>query len=422
MARNNIFKNIDGQLTLIMFVLIVIGLVNVFSSQYNESSTNLFSLNTLTTNFGKQLIWFGFTLIFFFIILIIDVRFFINFSNAIYFVAIGMLIITYIFGREVSGTRGWFSIGGFNLQASEIAKFATALAVAKYIDNYQFRMDNRRDLFMLFGIIALPVMIIMLQNDFGSALVFTSFIIVLFRQGLSPWLPYLSLASAVLFLMVLLLDVQWTILILVVIALLFYLFTYKRKKALIVTLLALGLSIGFVSSVNYIFDDLLQPHQKSRVNVLLGKEVDLKGSGYNVHQSLIAIGSGGFNGKGFLKGTQTKLNFVPEQSTDFIFCTIAEEYGFIGSVVLILLFAWLLIRILYLSEKQKLKYARVYGYCVASILFFHFTLNIAMTLGIFPVIGIPLPFISYGGSALLGFVILITIFIKLDADYKHYFN
>lgn len=419
MARNNIFKNIDGQVLLIMFLLVIIGMFNIFSSEYNQLNYKFMSMQS---NFGKQVVWLGISLAVFFIIVLIDVRFFINFSYVIYFFFVGLLIITYFIGKEVSATKAWFTIWGFNLQASEFAKFATALALAKYIDNFNFRIDKRSDLFILFGIIALPVAIIILQNDFGSALVFISFILVLFRQGLPPWVLYLPVAAAVLFVSVLVIDIQLTIFILVILALIYFLFSYKRKNALVFTLSTLAIAIVFVLSVNYVFDHLVKPYQKTRVNVLLGKEVDLKGSGYNVHQSLIAIGSGGLTGKGFLKGTQTKLNFVPEQSTDFIFCTIAEEYGFIGSIILLGLFAWLLIRIIKLAEKQKLKFARVYGYGIASVIFFHFTLNIAMTLGIFPIIGIPLPFISYGGSALLGFITMLTIFLKLDADYKHYFN
>lgn len=418
MVRNNIFKNIDGQILFIIIILILTGLINIYSSEYNEMTQKIF----ISTNFGKQVIWLGISFVIFILILIVDVRLIINLGYFIYFFIIILLIATYFLGKEVYGTKAWFSFGWFNLQPSEFAKFATALAMAKYMDNFNFRIDKKNDLFKLFGLIALPVAIIIIQNDFGSALVFSSFIFVLFRQGLSPWMLYVPIILSILFIMVLVIDVLWSVVILVVIALLIFVFIYKKKRALFVTLVALGLAIGFVLSVDYIFDNVLKPHHKTRLNVLLGKEVDLKGSGYNVHQSIIAIGSGGITGKGFLKGTQTKLNFVPEQSTDFIYCTIAEEYGFIGSLVLIILFAWLLIRILLLAERQKLKFVRIYGYAVVSVIFFHFTFNIAMTMGVFPVIGIPLPFISYGGSSLLGFIILVALFLKMDADYKHYFN
>ena len=409
MARNSVFKNIDGQILFILFLLLAIGLVNIFSSEYNELNYKFMSIQS---NFAKQTIWLAVSIVVFILIFLIDVRFFINLSYGIYFVIIFLLILTFFLGKEVAGTRAWFTIGGFNLQASEFAKFATALAIAKYIDNYRFRIDHRNDLFMLFGIIALPVGIILLQNDFGSALVFTAFIFVLFRQGLSPWTLYLPIMAAVLFISVLVFDVLITILLLVAIAIVYFLFIYKRKRALVVTLFALAISIGFVLSTNYVFDHVLQAHQKTRVNVLLGKEVDLKGSGYNVHQSLIAIGSGGLTGKGFLKGTQTKLNFVPEQSTDFIFCTIAEEYGFAGSIFLVFLYAWLFIRIILLAEKQKLKFARgIWLWCGINPFFLHFTLNIAMTLGIFPVIGIPLPFISYGR---VGFTLVLSLWLPFS--------
>jgi rod shape determining protein RodA len=334
----------------------------------------------------------------------------------IYLVTIAALVGVLIFGKEIAGSKSWFQIGSFSLQPAEFAKFATCLAVANYLGGTSINFRKFSSVFKAFLILAIPVGLIFLQNDTGSALVYAAFIFVFYREGMTGQVLIIALIVIILFLMALLID-QWIIiagLLLMAVLLLILMRRTLRSVAILITFLVLA--SGFVFSVDYAFDNVLEPHHRSRINVLLGKETDNKGAGYNVNQSLIAIGSGGFAGKGFLKGTQTKYNFVPEQSTDFIFCTVGEEWGFIGSTLVVALFVLLIVRIILHSERQRSAFSRIYGYGVASILFFHFSVNIAMTLGLFPVIGIPLPFFSYGGSSLWAFTILLFIFIKLDAN------
>jgi rod shape determining protein RodA len=302
------------------------------------------------------------------------------------------------------------------MQPAEFAKFGAALALAKYLSGFNIKFSDKKTQ-IIAGIISfLPLFIILFQNETGSALVFGSFIFVLYREGLPGWILFVGFAVIVLSVLALLVPPIYLIVAIGILAALFTLMIRRTRQNLLIVAGVAVLMIGYVSSVDYVFENVLQAHQKSRINVLLGKEVDLKGAGYNVMQSKIAIGSGGFLGKGFLEGTQNKFRFVPEQSTDFIFCTIGEEYGFIGSLFFIIMYMLLLWRILFLAERQRYKFNRIYGYSVASILFFHFLINIGMTLGLMPVIGIPLPFISYGGSSLLSFTILLFIFIRLDAN------
>jgi len=416
--NKSLLYNIDWQVLSITLILILIGLFNIYSAEFKES-TSFFDIKT---NFTKQLIFMIPAFILFLVVLLIDVRFFVNFSYGIYGFVMVLLLVTLFVGKEVYGSRSWIQIGIFNIQTSEFAKFAAALALAKFLDEYHVNVSKFKFSMIAFGILALPVALILLQNDFGTAMVFASFIFLLFRQGLSPFYLYLPIVMSVLFISALVFNITTLAIVIVSISILAYLILYNKKNSLIIIGLIAISCLVFTYSTNYVFQHLLEPHQRSRINVLLGKEMDLKGSGYNVHQSLIAIGSGGFSGKGFLKGTQTKLNFVPEQTTDFIFCTIGEEYGWIGSFVILSLFTWLLIRIIILSEKQKYPFARNFGYAIVSVIFFHFSINIAMTIGLFPIVGIPLPLVSYGGSSLIGFIMMITVFLKLDADFKHYYN
>lgn len=417
--NKNLLFNIDWQVLSITILLIIIGLFNIYSAEFKEGSSKVFDLNT---NFTKQLIFMIPAFILFILVLLIDVRFFVNFSYGIYGFVLVLLLLTLLIGKEVSGSRSWIPIGIFNLQTSEFAKFTTALALAKFLDESQINLAKFRYSMMAFGLLLLPVSLILLQNDFGSAMVFSSFVFMLFRQGLSPFYLYLPIVMAILFIGALVFNINTMAFVIIGVSLVFYLFLYNKKNSLILIGLIAITCLAFAYSTNYVFQHVVEPHQQSRINVLLGKEMDLKGSGYNVHQSLIAIGSGGFSGKGFLNGTQTKLNFVPEQTTDFIFCTIGEEYGWIGSLILLVLFTWLLIRIIILSERQKYAFARNFGYAIVSVIFFHFAINISMTIGLFPIVGIPLPLVSYGGSALIGFIMMITVFLKLDADFKHYYN
>ncbi len=367
-------------------------------------------------NYGKQLIWIGISSFIGLLILLVDEKFFYAFSYPIYVISMLLLLAVLAFATTVKGSSSWIEIGGFRMQPAEFAKFATALALAKYLGGFNIKFSNRKTQLIAGGMILLPMVIILLQNETGSALVFASFIFMLYREGLPGYFLFIGFMLALLAVLALVIpSIYLSIAITIIAGLLTLIIRRNRQNLLIVATVAI-LAIGYVSSIGYAFENILQPHQKSRINVLLGKEVDLKGAGYNVQQSKIAIGSGGFLGKGFLEGTQNKFRFVPEQSTDFIFCTIGEEYGFIGSAVFVLLYILLLWRILVMAERQRQKFNRIYGYCVASILFFHFAINIGMTLGLLPVIGIPLPFFSYGGSALLSFTILLFIFIRLDAN------
>ena len=408
----NILQNIDWIIVLLYFLLVLIGWVNVYAAVYNQEHQNIFDLSQ---NFGKQLIWIGTAAFLALIILIIDAKFFSTFSYVIYLFVIAMLIGVLLFGKEIAGSKSWFQIGSFSLQPSEFAKFATALALAKYLSKIDLNINRFTTKMVAAMIIIAPAVLILSQHDTGSAMVFFALILVLYREGPSGNILLLGLFVALLFILALVINKFILIALIAANAILIY-YLYKSLRKKVVWIIGIFvLTAGYIYSVDYAFENILEPHQKKRINVLLGKETDIRGAGYNIHQSKIAIGSGGFAGKGFLKGTQTKFDFVPEQSTDFIFCTVGEEWGFIGSFVTIILFLALLSRIVIIAERQRSKFSRIYGYGVASIIFFHFAVNIGMTIGLFPVIGIPLPFISYGGSSLWGFTILLFIFIKQDS-------
>lgn len=354
-------------------------------------------------------------------ILIIDMRFYETFAYVIYGAVLFLLLLVPFIGKEVGGNRAWLGVGSFGVQPSEFAKFATALAVAKYIGSVGFRMDNLRNQAILFAMLGAPILLILLQKDYGTAMVFLVFIIVYYREGMSPFLILVGLGVAIIFILTLLVENNWFLYGAIGITWGIVIFINRRKKIkrwVIITLGALVLA-GTITSVEFIFENLLEPHHQKRVMVLINPELDQLGAGYHVYQSKVAIGSGGFFGKGFLDGEQTKLKFVPEQYTDFIFCTIGEEQGWLGSLFMVSLFMALLLRVIFLAERQKNKFARVYGYAVACIFFFHFATNIAMTIGLFPVIGIPLPFFSYGGSSLWAFTVLLFILLKLDAHRMH---
>ena len=412
-SRTNIFANLDWWLILLYVVLVLIGWINIYAAVYNEDHSSIFDMSQ---NYGKQLLWILTSIVLVLIILITDAKFFSSFSFLIYILMIGALVGVLVFGKEISGSKSWFQFGSISIQPAEFAKFATNLAMAKYLSTLNLNLKNIRTLLKAVVILALPAGLIFLQNDTGSALVYSAFIFVLYREGMPGGILIIGLVLIVLFLMALLINKFIILGILVLLAVLFILMIKRTFSNIMATALIVIVASGFVLSVDYAFENLLEPHHRTRINVLLGKETDIHGAGYNVHQSLIAIGSGGLVGKGFLEGTQTKYDFVPEQSTDFIFCTIGEEWGFLGSLLVVVLFVALLIRLIIVAERQRSKFSRIYGYGVASIIFFHFTVNIAMTLGLFPVIGIPLPFFSYGGSSLWAFTILLFIFIKMDSN------
>jgi rod shape determining protein RodA len=447
------------------------GWTNIYAAVYNEEHAGILDMSQ---RYGKQFLWIIASLVVAVFIVIIDNRFYFFFSWFIYGTCILLLILVLFAGKEIYGARSWFEFGSISLQPSELAKFGTSLALASYLNSKRQDLTRISVFLPALAIIFLPAGLILLQPDMGSTLVYFSLFIVLFREGMSPYIFVSGLLAILLFLLTLLSDKVTLTICLIVSALLLVWISTRRnklvfqaagiflliagfvylldhfiiktignefvlfisvilsgivyasyfltKKALSVAIIYLFLvgSILYVNSVDYAFNNFLKPHQKERVDILLGFKSDLHGTGYNVNQSLISIGSGGFAGKGFLQGTQTKFKFVPKQSSDFIFCTVGEEWGFIGSSVVIGIYLFLLIRLIILAERQRSHFSRVYGYCVASILFIHVFVNVGMAIGLVPVIGIPLPFLSYGGSSLWGFTILLFIFLRLDASRTEY--
>lgn len=410
----DISGKLDWVSVLLYIIMITLGWFNIFASVYDETANQ--SIFDLSLNSGRQLMFIAASFIIILAIIIIDMRFYETFAYLFYGIILFFLFLVPIIGKEVGGNKAWIGIGSFGVQPSEFAKFITALAVAKYIGSVGFKMDNLRNQVVLFGLIGVPMMLILLQKDTGTALVFSSFILVFYREGMSPFLLILGICAAAIFILTLLIPNQ-LFLHGAIAAILILLIAIGKKRFRRIAVLIIGafLISGVIESVDYVITDVLKPHQQNRIKALINPDADPLGYGWNVTQSKIAIGSGGFAGKGFLKGTQTKFDFVPEQSTDFIFCTIGEEHGWFGSLIVIGLFVTLLFRVLFLAERQKNRFARSYGYAVACIFFFHFAVNIGMTIGLFPVIGIPLPFFSYGGSSLWGFTILLFILLKLDA-------
>lgn len=401
-------------MALLLFIaLTTLGWFNIYASVYDDTVKQ--TIWDLSLSSGRQLLFMAATVGIVLVIIIVDMRFYETFAFLFYGLFLLLLILVPIIGKEVGGNKAWLGIGSFGVQPSEFAKFATALAIAKYMGSVGFKMDNIRSQAVIFLIISLPMGLILLQKDFGTAMVFVAFMLVFFREGMSPFLLIIGISSATIFILTLLVPNQLYLhgAILVLLAIIIFLGKRKLNRILILSAGAIVIMV-VIESVDYVVTRL-KPHHQNRVKALINPDADPLGFGWNVTQSKIAIGSGGFAGKGFLKGTQTKFDFVPEQSTDFIFCTIGEEHGWLGSVVIISLFVALLLRIIYIAERQKSRFSRVYGYSVASIIFFHFATNIGMTIGLFPVIGIPLPFFSYGGSSLWGFTILLFILLKLDA-------
>ncbi len=411
-GQKGILQNTDWVLVSLFIVMVLIGWLNIYAAVYNEDHSSIFDF---TQNYGKQTFWIAGAFFIALMIMVIDGKFYAAFSYPIYGLAILLCLSTFLFARDVKGSFGWIDIGSFKLQPAEFVKFATNMALAKYLSTLDRRMQDSKTKITSALIVSFPAIIILLQNDTGSALVFLSFIFVLYREGLSGNFLFLGLIAMALFVLSLLVKNLILFGVIFSIAIFFILLIKRTRKNILIVLSGALIASSIVFSVDYVYNNVLQDHQRTRIDVLLGKDIDLKGAGYNVNQSKIAIGSGGFFGKGFLEGTQTKFDFVPEQSTDFIFCTVGEEWGFLGSLVVLGLFTALLARIIYVAERQRSAYSRIYGYGVACIIFFHLMVNIGMTIGLAPVIGIPLPFYSYGGSSLWSFTILLFIFIKLDA-------
>ena len=408
----NIFANIDLVTIIIYLMLVLFGWVNIYASQYNDDT--LFALD-FSSRYGKQFYFIIISLVAALIILIIDWKFYYSLSYIIYGIIIFSLCAVLIIGGVTNGAVSWFQIGSIKIQPSEMAKFATALALARFFNMQHIKEQKISTKLYSYLIILLPITLIIFQNDLGTALIFSSFILVLYREGLSINILFFFLILGVICLLSLLVNQMILIYIFSFITVICTLFFRFNKKDILTILFSWTFSIVLVMGTNYFVNNILSDHHSKRINILLGKEFDPYGAGYNLIQSKIAIGSGGGFGKGFLNGTQTRFDFVPEQSTDFIFCTIGEEWGFLGSLAFILLFIALISRVILLSERQRSSFSRIYGYSVACILFFHFTINIGMTIGLIPTVGIPLPFISYGGSSLLGFTVLLFIFLNLDS-------
>lgn len=406
MKNQSLTNNIDWISIIIYIVLVLMGWLNIYSS----------SLSSMEGTADKQLIFIVFTIPLIFILLYVDGKFYEKYASIIYGVALVSLAGLFVFGKTIAGQRCWYGIGSFTLQPSEFAKAATALALAKYLSDTQINLKDVNRQIQALAIVFLPVLLILPQPDPGSALIYSVFMIVLYREGLPAWYVLSGFVAIILFVLTLVLEPEYVILISLLVIVFIHYKSRLGDRNIVLSAILFTLISGFVLSVSYVFQNVFKQHHRDRFNILLGKTVDMKGIGYNTNQSEIAIGSGGWFGKGFLEGTQTKGGFVPEQHTDYIFTTVGEEWGFIGSLLVVVLFAGLFLRVIYLAERQKTKFSRVYGYCVAGILFIHFFVNIAMVLGIFPTIGVPLPFFSYGGSGLWGFTILLFIFIKMDAN------
>jgi rod shape determining protein RodA len=471
-TRNiNIWNRLDKASIIVFFLMIIAGWFNIYAAVYNEEHSGILDLSQ---RYGKQFIWILATLLIAVFVVVIDTRFYFFFAYFIYGGLIFLLIMVLILGKDVNGARSWFQFGTLSLQPSEFAKFGTALALAAYLNSRKHDLMRLSVFMTAIGIIFLPALLIAIQPDLGSTVVYFALFLVLFREGMSPYIFVSGLIMVILFFFTLLfnsvyltvgiilsafvfvwvatrkwklcleglgifilasfilymlnnlwfktLSEEYILFLSVILSGIAYAFYFYNKKAIPVLIIYLFLvgSLGFVNTVDFAFNKLLKPHQKERVEIMLGIKSDPHGTGYNVNQSIISIGSGGFSGKGYLKGTQTKFKFVPAQSTDFIFCTVGEEWGFLGSFLVIGLYVVLLIRLVILAERQRSDFSRIYGYGVISILFTHFFINIGMSIGIVPVIGIPLPFFSYGGSSLWGFTILLFIFLRLDASRTEY--
>ena len=395
----------------IYIALVAIGWINIYSASFNEASTSFFDIKQVYT---KQLMFICLSVLLIIFILAIEAKFYERFSSIIYLIALFSLLGLFLFGKNINGATSWYAVGGFTIQPSEFAKVATSLALAKYVSDIQIDLLTYQDQIKSLIIVFLPAILIIPQPDPGSALVYLALIFALYREGLPTIYLLFSFIVAALFVATLSFGTVWVSLLILLITGII-IFKSEKKSIFKYGILAVA-CIGFSISVNFIFENVLEQRHRDRFNIVLGKQVDTKSIGYNTNQSEIAIGSGGWTGKGWLQGTQTKGKFVPEQDTDYIFSTVGEEWGFLGSMGVVVLFLFLIIRLLILSERQKSQFSRIYGYSVASILFFHFFINIGMVSGLLPTIGIPLPFFSYGGSGLWGFTILLFIFIRLDAS------
>ncbi len=420
--RNNIFAGIDWILVFLYIALVGFGWINIYAASKTENQIEILDFST---RFGKQLIWISLSVPLIILILFFNSKFYEKYASIFYMISILSLILIFPFGKEINGAKSWFNFGFMSLQPSEFVKVCTALAIAKLMSDRQYNLELIKNQIKAFFVVFFPAFLIFLQPDAGSAVIYLSFFFVLNREGLS--LNYITLGSLFIFLFVLVIyfDTKWMLIsVFSIITILILYLIYKEGKRILrfnwYKILSVYVIFGaFIIGTGYIYENVLAVHQKDRFDILLGKKIDTKGIGYNSYQSELTISSGGFLGKGFLKGDLTQGDFVPEQDTDYIFSTVGEEWGFIGSSLVIIIFMCLLYRIIYLAETHTNKFGRIYGYAIASILFFHVVVNVGMVIGLLPTIGIPLPFFSYGGSSLWGFTILLFIFIRLDA-HKNY--
>lgn len=405
--------NIDW-LTVFLFLLLVgFGWVNIYSASLSETSGGIFDFDQV---YVKQGLWIALSLVLIVIVLSIEAKFYERFASIFYIISMVSLAGLFLFGKKISGATSWYDLGFMNFQPTEFAKVGTALALAKYLSDIQTEMDSFKHHLKAFLIIAIPAVLILLQPDPGSALIYTAFFFPMYREGLSPYYFIIAISLIILFVLTLLLGPIWVSLISVAVAILIIIKNYARRPGFLKWGLIALTAVLFVFSVDFIFHNVFEQRHRDRFNIVLGKEADPRGIGYNTRQSEIALGSGDWFGKGWTQGTQTKGNFVPEQHTDYIFSTVGEEWGFVGSMIILVLFVGFMLRLLFLAERQKTQFKRAYGYGVVGIFFVHFLINIGMVIGVLPTIGIPLPFFSYGGSALWGFTILLFVFIKLDAE------
>lgn len=417
MSATKSYVRFDWLIIFIYIALVTMGWINIYSASLNDAAKGFWDLDQI---YARQFMFICFSVILIIFLLAIESKFYEKFSSVFYIISLLSLLGLFVFGKNISGATSWYGFGSFSLQPSEFAKVATALALAKYVSDIQTDMKDIKNQIGAFIIIALPALFIIPQPDPGSALIYAAFVFTLYREGLHGVYLLLALFAIVLFVSTLAFGTIWVALGVILIAGFIFFRNRKKRPNVVKYILVVIASIAFAFSVSYIFNNVFQQHHRDRFNIVLGKEVDARGIGYNTNQSEIAISNGSWLGKGWTQGTQTKGNFVPEQHTDYIFSTVGEEWGFLGSMVVVLLFIALITRIIYRAEKQKNQFGRVYGYSVAAILFFHFFVNIGMVTGIFPTVGIPLPFFSYGGSALWGFTILLFIFVKLDGANYHY--
>ncbi|MGN6397530.1 MAG: rod shape-determining protein RodA [Mucilaginibacter sp.] len=412
--QRSFFFNVDWVIVIIYLALCIIGWFNIHAAVFDVRHPSIIDFST---NYGKQFMFICISIVLAIFILLLESRFITALAPAFYVVTVVLLVVVLIIGRNVGGNQAWISLGGgFRLQPSEFAKFTTCLLLARYLSGPNVRVSEIRAFGIVAAIIGIPMFLILRQPDMGSTLVFISLIFVLYREGLSPYFLIIGFLMIALFITSILYNPLTVIAVIAVLGGLIIWFFKRYKKFTYTMLTGMAICIVFVLSVKFIYNNVLQPHQKVRIDIVLGIKSDPKGKGYNVNQSKIAIGSGKLWGKGYLHGTQTKYSFVPEQSTDFIFCTVGEEWGFAGSVTVIGLFLFLILRLIMIAERQRSPFSRIYGYGVASIIFFHVMINIGMTIGLVPVIGIPLPFISYGGSSLMSFTLLLFVLLKLDSN------